>query len=74
MISTANGPVLNNGDYWGRFIANIGDLNNDGVNDIVFVVNDLDDRCANGNNILGMSGAVHIMFMNTDGDSVDIPL
>ncbi len=32
--STANGPVLSDDDFFGRSVANIGDLNGDGVNDI----------------------------------------
>jgi len=64
--STENGPVLANGDYWGGSIANIGDLNNDGVNEIV-VGAPSDDRCANNNNNCNDRGAIHIMFMNTDG-------
>ena len=67
--STTNGPVLGNNDFWGRSIANIGDLNNDGVNDIVVGAAG-DDRCANNDNNCWDSGAIHIMFMNTDG-SVD---
>ena len=58
--STLNGPVLSNEDYFGYAIVNIGDLNNDGVEDIAVSARDDsgggDDR-----------GAIHIMFMNTDG-------
>ena len=32
--STANGPSLANFDYFGTSVANIGDLNGDGVNDL----------------------------------------
>ena len=58
--TAANSPVLSNGDYFGSSIANIGDLNGDGVTDIA-VGSSLDD--GSGNNI----GAIHIMFMNSNG-------
>ena len=68
--NTVNGPVLTNTDYWGRSIANIGDLNNDGVNDIAVGATG-DDMDENDDVDGGISrGAVHIMFMNTDG-SID---
>ncbi|MBU26483.1 MAG: hypothetical protein CMO15_00195, partial [Thaumarchaeota archaeon] len=68
--STANGPILTDNDYWGRSIANIGDLNGDGVNDIAVGATS-DDTDETGNTSGGTNrGAVHIMFMNTDG-SVD---
>ncbi len=61
--STTSGPTLTNGDYYGKSITNIGDLNGDGVQDIAVGAvrddNDGSDR-----------GAVHIHFMNTDG-SID---
>jgi len=60
---TTNGPSLASGDLFGRSIANIGDLNGDGVNDLAVGANNDDEG---GDN----RGAVHIMFMNTDG-SVD---
>jgi hypothetical protein len=60
---TANGPVLDDQDWFGRSIANIGDLNNDGVNDIAV-------GAANDDNGGSARGAIHIMYMNTDG-SVD---
>jgi len=59
---TANGPVLSNGDRFGISVANIGDLNKDGVNDIA--VGALDDNGGTDR------GAIHIMFMDTDG-SID---
>ena len=60
---TTNGPSLASGDIFGTSIANIGDLNGDGVNDLA-VGADNDDEGGD------KRGAVHIMFMNTDG-SVD---
>ncbi len=61
--STANGPVLSDHDSFGRSVANIGDLNGDGVSDLAIGAY-LDD---DGGTILTNRGAVHIMFMNTDG-------
>ena len=61
--STTNGPSLAASDNFGTSIANIGDLNNDGVNDLA--VGALGDDGGGTNR-----GAVHIMYMNTDG-SVD---
>ena len=61
--TTLNGPVLANDDSYGRSIANIGDLNGDGVVDIA-VGAWMDD--AGGSN----RGVIHIHFMNTDG-SID---
>ncbi|NWJ29052.1 FG-GAP repeat protein, partial [Marine Group I thaumarchaeote] len=50
--STDNGPTLTNSDYFGFSVANIGDLNGDGVNDIaVGAVND--DMDENGNARVG---------------------
>ena len=63
--STTNGPSLEDGDWFGKDITNIGDLNGDGVNDLAVGAN-LDDGTGAGQN----KGAVHILFMNTDG-SVD---
>ena len=61
--STTNGPTLTNGDQFGISVANIGDLDGDGVNDLA-VGAPLDNEG-------GVErGAVHIIFMNTDG-SVD---
>ncbi len=61
--STPNGPDLSNGDEFGTSIANIGDLNGDGVSDIAVGASSDDNRG-------GDRGAVHILFMNTDG-SID---
>ena len=66
--NTANGPVLNDYDKFGYSIANIGDLNNDGISDII-VGAPYDD--INGEN----RGAVHIMLLNSDGtvsDTIEI--
>ena len=58
--NTANGPSLSNYDFFGTSVASIGDLNRDGIPDIA-VGAPWDG--AGGNN----KGAIHIMFMNTDG-------
>jgi len=60
---TANGPVLANSDSYGIGVAGIGDLNDDGVEDLAVGASGDDDGGSN-------SGVVHIHFMNTDG-SVD---
>ena len=59
-----NGPTLTNDDRFGYSVENLGDLDGDGVNDLA--VGAIQDDEGTGNNL----GAVHIMFMNTDG-SVD---
>ena len=58
--ATTNGPELTGGDNFGSSIVDIGDLNSDGVNDLAVGAH-LDDEGG------GARGAVHIMFMNTDG-------
>lgn len=55
--TTANGPVLSNDDRFGKSVANIGDLDGDGVSDIA-VGADRDD--VGGFDI----GALHIIFLN----------
>ncbi|XLQ19966.1 MAG: hypothetical protein ACKUBY_05280 [Candidatus Moraniibacteriota bacterium] len=62
--ATTNGPTLVNGDRYGISVTGIGDLNNDGVQDIAVGAY----RDDSGGNV--DSGAVHIHFMNTDG-SID---
>ena len=57
---TANGPSLTKFDAYGTSIANIGDLDGDGVQEIA-VGSKNDD---------GDSGEIHIHYMNTDG-SID---
>ena len=61
--TTTNGPTLSDNDRFGTSIANIGDLNDDGVNDLAVGAYYDDEGGTN-------RGAVHIIFMNTDG-SVD---
>ncbi|MFT5327568.1 MAG: Ca2+-binding RTX toxin-like protein [Planctomycetaceae bacterium] len=57
---TSGGPTLADGDRFGSSVANIGDLNGDGVDDLA-VGAILDDT--GGDN----RGAVHLLFMNADG-------
>ena len=68
--STTNGPTLTDRDYFGDSVANIGDLDGDGVNDLA-VGASFDDMDENGvADGATNRGTVHIMFMNSDG-SVD---
>jgi hypothetical protein len=54
--STANGPSLANSDYFGGSVANIGDLDGDGVNDLVVD--------AAGDDARGIGRVtVHILYM-----------
>ena len=59
--STTNGPDLNSSDFFGVSVANIGDLDDDGVNDLAVGAKGDNAEPAGANR-----GAVHIMFMNTD--------
>ncbi len=52
--------VLEEGDYFGGSVANIGDINGDGVIDLAVGAYRDDDGGSN-------RGAVYILFMNTDG-------
>jgi len=58
--STNGGPSLTDGDKFGKSVTNIGDLNNDGVNDLV--VSALEDDTGGTDR-----GAVYVLFMGTDG-------
>jgi len=60
---TTNGPDLADEDYFGSAVANIGDLNDDGVNDLAVGASHDAEGGAD-------RGTVHILFMNADG-SVD---
>jgi len=64
--STTDGPTLAANDRFGVSVANIGDLDGDGVNDLA--VGAHRDNGAGGD--LTKSGAVHIIFMKTGGDLV----
>ncbi len=66
--TTTNGPTLRNVDRFGDSIANMGDLNGDGINDLaVGAAND--DTKSNGSfgGANWDAGAVHILFLNRDG-------
>jgi len=54
------GGALSNGDRFGSAIANIGDLNNDGITDIAVGV-ELDDEAGINR------GGIWILFLNSDG-------
>jgi hypothetical protein len=57
---TNGGPTLVDGDYFGRSIANVGDLDGDGVADLAVGAQG-DDTGGTGR------GAVHILSLNTSG-------
>ena len=61
--STTNGPTLSDEDYFGSSIANIGDLDGNGVDDIA-VGAQRDDMDENGDDDGGnRRGALHILFL-----------
>ncbi len=62
--STTNGPDLSDSDAFGRSIANIGDINGDGINDIA--VGAWGDDTGGSN-----AGAVHIITLNSTGYPID---
>ena len=65
---TPNGPTLRNDDRFGDSIANMGDLNGDGINDLA--VGAVNDDTKSNNSFGGANwnaGAVHILFLNRDG-------
>ena len=72
---TTNGPDLDNIDYFGHSVANIGDLDGDGVNDLAVGANRSEEPnsadniagCCVGGKPYVNRGAVHILFMNADG-------
>ena len=61
--TTTNGPTLSDDDRFGGSVANIGDLDDDGINDLAVGARGDDEG---GSHV----GAVHIFFMSADG-SVD---
>ena len=67
--STDNGPNIedgapagNPGDQFGNSVADMGDLNGDGVTDLVVGAWTDDDGCSGSN-----CGTIHILYMDTDG-------
>ncbi len=66
--TTPNGPTLSNIDRFGDSIANMGDLNGDGINDLaVGAVNDDTNSHNKSGGANWDAGAVHILFLNRDG-------
>ena len=64
--TTDNGPILANGYWFGGSVANIGDLDGDGVNDLA--VGAMQDDAGGSNR-----GAVHIIFMDEgEGPTITI--
>ena len=55
--TTTNGPSINGGDKYGTAIANVGDLDGDGVQEIAVGSSNNDED----------SAEIHIHYMNTDG-------
>ena len=65
--STENGPTLTGADRFGTSIANIGDLDGNGFDDLAVGAPN-DDMDENGDPDGAINrGAVHIVFMNTNG-------
>ena len=58
--TTANGPTISDGDLFGISVANMGDLNGDGFDDLAIGASKDD---AGGTN----RGAVHIIYMANNG-------
>jgi len=58
--STENGPTLGNGYWFGGSVANIGDFDGNGVNDLAVGAN----RSPGGGSVA--TGAVYILFMDED--------
>ena len=58
--ATPNGPSLSAGDYFGVSVAGIGDLDGDGIPDVVVGADGGDAAITNG-------GALHVLFLNADG-------
>jgi hypothetical protein len=62
---TGGGPTLKNSDQFGAAVANLGDIDGDGITDLA-VGADLDDTDSPFPPFLGNEGAVHILFLNED--------
>ena len=62
--STTNGPTLSDRDQFGHGIANMGDLNGDGTNDLAIGAY-LDDTGGSGR------GALHILFMTAIAEEAE---
>ncbi len=59
-----NGPPLINDDHFGARLANVGDVDGDGVNDMAVLASD-DDQA--GSDL----GAIYVLFLNSDGSLKD---
>ena len=59
--NTNGGPTLANGDFFGSSVTSLGDLDGDGVTDLAVGARIVMTPTAHSR------GAVHILFMNTDG-------
>jgi hypothetical protein len=63
--TSGNGPQVENRALFGWSVANIGDLNGDGFQDLA--VGAIGDSCINGNGTVAIRcGAVYILFMDYD--------